>query len=85
VLPHLSLPLATKATLVALVKPQYELDTKDLTGGGRVRDPRRARRALDWVLDSLDETGWWVRTWAEVPPGPEQQNREYFVLAHRAE
>jgi len=80
-LPDLAFPLAPGAHLLALVKPQYEVSARERTGGGRVKSGSSARRAVDRVLDCLWEQGWRILARQDIEPGPDQSNRETFVLA----
>jgi 23S rRNA (cytidine1920-2'-O)/16S rRNA (cytidine1409-2'-O)-methyltransferase len=83
VLPALRLPLAPAARLAALVKPQFELPARARTGSGRVRDVREAARVLAAVAAAATESGWRVTARGPAPQGPDQLNREYFILARR--
>ena len=83
VLPKLRLPLAPEALLIALVKPQFEAPPSALTAGGRLRDPQLAERLLAAVLDCARAEGWEPLVSEPVEPGPDQRQREYFVLARR--
>lgn len=84
VLPALRLPLARETLLVALVKPQFEAESRDLTAAGRLRKPARAQALLESVLDCAQECGWTILATEPVEPGPDQKNREFFFLARRS-
>ncbi len=79
VLPVLfSLPIPT---LLALVKPQFEVGRADAgKGRGVIRDPALHRKVLEEVLFAADETGYCFRglTYSKLP-GP-KGNLEYFLL-----
>lgn len=81
VLPKLKLPLAAGARLVALIKPQFEAPSGALTAGGRLRDAALAERLRDKVLDCAQVQGWAILAVEAVEPGPDQRQREFFVLA----
>jgi 23S rRNA (cytidine1920-2'-O)/16S rRNA (cytidine1409-2'-O)-methyltransferase len=83
VLPKLRLPLAPRALLIALVKPQFEAPPSALTAGGRLRDPELGERLLAAVLECARAEGWEPLASEAVEPGPDQRQREYFVLARR--
>jgi len=83
VLPKLRLPLAPRALLIALVKPQFEAPPAALTAGGRLRDPGLAERLVAAVLDCARAEGWESLASEPVEPGPDQRQREFFVLARR--
>jgi 23S rRNA (cytidine1920-2'-O)/16S rRNA (cytidine1409-2'-O)-methyltransferase len=78
VLPALAAALAPGGTLLALVKPQFELG-KGRVRGGVVRDPAERREALVAVGLAARELGLAVRGFAPSGlPGP-KGNRETFV------
>jgi len=83
VLPALRLPLAPGARLVALVKPQFELPARARTSSGRVRRDRDAEQVLDAVAAAAEASGWGGTSRGQAPRGPDQLNREYFILARR--
>jgi len=81
VLPALAPLLAAEGTLLALVKPQFELQPKDIGKGGLVKSPtsyaeveRKLREACDGL--QLDVTDWLP----SVVTGGDG-NREFFVRA----
>jgi len=83
VLPSIRLPFARKARIIALVKPQFEAESRELTAAGRLRNPARAEAILESVLDCARDCGWTILAKEPVEPGPDQKNREFFFLAHR--
>src|SRR5205809_3582237 len=77
---------AERATLVALIKPQFEAGAKQVGKGGVVRDPAIhqavCRRVSDWV-DA--QPGWNVVGIAESPIQGPAGNREFLLYARRGE
>jgi 23S rRNA (cytidine1920-2'-O)/16S rRNA (cytidine1409-2'-O)-methyltransferase len=75
---------ATKAQLVALVKPQFEAGTAYVGKGGVVRDPEIHRevceRAAAWVAS---QSGWSVVGVVESPILGPEGNREFLLYARR--
>ncbi|MEM6489687.1 MAG: TlyA family RNA methyltransferase [Pseudomonadota bacterium] len=70
------------ATLVALVKPQFEVGRASLGKGGIVRDAAARRGALEAVAAWLAETqGWRVLGTADSPIEGGDGNREYLIAA----
>jgi 23S rRNA (cytidine1920-2'-O)/16S rRNA (cytidine1409-2'-O)-methyltransferase len=68
-------------TLLALVKPQFEVGRADAgKGRGVIRDPALHRAVLAEVIFAADETGYFFRdlTYSRLP-GP-KGNLEYFLL-----
>lgn len=72
------------ADLIALVKPQFEMDSRSEVGrGGVVRDDAARVAALARVIDWLTEGGWTVRETADSPIVGGDGNREYLLWATR--
>ena len=72
------------ADLIALVKPQFEQESRSEIGkGGVVTDPAARQAALDKVSAWLAERGWSVRETAESPVSGGDGNREWLVRAAR--
>ena len=74
--------LAENATLVALVKPQFEVGRKDVGAGGIVRDSSRQKEAVDKITSHLDRLGFNLRGVTESPIRGAEGNREFLVCAH---
>ena len=75
---------APGARLVALIKPQFQLDRAAIGKGGIVRDPERRREACDFVTQWLDsQSGWSVLGVTESPITGAKGNIEYLVAAAR--
>jgi 23S rRNA (cytidine1920-2'-O)/16S rRNA (cytidine1409-2'-O)-methyltransferase len=74
-----------EGTLIALVKPQFEVGREVASRGkGVVRDPAARSHAVQEVLDALGGAGFEVVDRRDsVLPGP-KGNLEVFVLARRA-
>jgi 23S rRNA (cytidine1920-2'-O)/16S rRNA (cytidine1409-2'-O)-methyltransferase len=71
--------------LIALVKPQFEQESRaDIGKGGIVTDPDARQAALDKVSAWLEEQGWRVRETAESPVTGGDGNREWLLWADRA-
>jgi len=72
------------AELIALVKPQFEQESRsDVGKGGIVTDPEARRAALDKVSAWLEGQGWRVREAAESPVIGGDGNREWLLWAAR--
>jgi 23S rRNA (cytidine1920-2'-O)/16S rRNA (cytidine1409-2'-O)-methyltransferase len=81
VLPAVTGCLAQGGELLALVKPQFELDRKRVGKGGVVRSPDDRRAAIVAVAQAARELGLPLRGVASSGlPGP-KGNRETFVWA----
>jgi 23S rRNA (cytidine1920-2'-O)/16S rRNA (cytidine1409-2'-O)-methyltransferase len=72
------------ADLVALVKPQFEMEDRSQVGrGGVVRDAGAREAALARVCDWLAASGWGVRATMESPITGGDGNVEFLLWARR--
>ena len=84
VLPAVAGVLARRGTIVALVKPQFEVGRGRVGKGGVVRDPARRAEAVAGVRTAAEQLGLAVRGEAEsVLSGP-KGNREVFIWLARS-
>ena len=84
VLPAVAGVLAPRGTIVALVKPQFEVGRGRVGKGGVVRDPARRAEAVAGVRTAAERLGFAVRGEAEsVLSGP-KGNREVFIWLARS-
>jgi 23S rRNA (cytidine1920-2'-O)/16S rRNA (cytidine1409-2'-O)-methyltransferase len=82
----LDVPLALAApecTLVALIKPQFEVGRGEVGKGGVVRDPALHARVCSEVRTWLEESGWSVHGIVESPITGPEGNVEFLVYATR--
>lgn len=85
VLPAALALAAPEADLVALVKPQFEMENRAAVGrGGVVRDAGARQAALERVVDWLTTQGWTVRETAESPIVGGDGNVEFLLWARRS-
>ncbi len=75
---------APHATLIALVKPQFEAGPADVGKGGLVKDAAVHARVLAEVADWLTSIGWRVDGSAESPVEGGSGAREHLIKASRA-
>ncbi|MEO0682058.1 MAG: TlyA family RNA methyltransferase [Pseudomonadota bacterium] len=73
------------ATLVALVKPQFEVGRARLGKGGVVRDPAARAEAAARIARFLETSGWRVLGETESPIEGGDGNREALIAARKAE
>jgi 23S rRNA (cytidine1920-2'-O)/16S rRNA (cytidine1409-2'-O)-methyltransferase len=79
VLPPVAAALRAGGTVVALVKPQFEVGRSRVGKGGVVRDPAVRAEAVERVRREVEGTGLWARGEADsVLHGP-RGNREVFL------
>ncbi|MCX7977525.1 MAG: TlyA family RNA methyltransferase [Bdellovibrionaceae bacterium] len=73
--------LSPGGKLLALVKPQFELSRKDLSGKGVVKDAKMYARVEERVRQSLADNNFDVLDWFESSLMGKDGNREFFVYA----
>lgn len=74
-------PLMDKdASVISLIKPQFEVGRYDVGKGGIVKDEQRIRSAIEEVKKAGRALGLIPKEEAESPREKERKNREYFVL-----
>ncbi|MDR6954547.1 23S rRNA (cytidine1920-2'-O)/16S rRNA (cytidine1409-2'-O)-methyltransferase [Ancylobacter sp. 3268] len=83
VLPAALSHAAPNASLVALVKPQFEVGREHLSKGGIVRDRAARLTAVDRVVARLGELGWLVTHRLASPILGGDGNEEYLLVAAR--
>ena len=74
---------APRATLVALIKPQFEVGRGEVGKGGVVRDPALHARVCGEVRDWLETVGWDVLGIAPSPITGPEGNVEFLIAATR--
>jgi 23S rRNA (cytidine1920-2'-O)/16S rRNA (cytidine1409-2'-O)-methyltransferase len=85
ILPAVVAFAAPSATIVALVKPQFEAGREDVGAGGIVRDAAVHARVVADVIDAAHRIGW---ERAGVDPSPitgAEGNREFLLWLRRSE
>lgn len=75
--------VAPAATLVALVKPQFEVTRGEVGKGGIVRDPALHARVCGEVADWLEGSGWRVLGLTPSPITGSEGNVEFLIAARR--
>jgi 23S rRNA (cytidine1920-2'-O)/16S rRNA (cytidine1409-2'-O)-methyltransferase len=71
--------LADRATVIPLIKPQFEAGKSDVGKGGVVRDPAVHRRVLAEVLTAAGEMGYTVRGLTRSPLKGPSGNIEFLA------
>ena len=73
--------LADNATLIALIKPQFEVGRKDVGAKGIVRDEDKLKEVNDKIISYLSELGFKIKGLVESPIKGSGGNRESLVCA----
>lgn len=74
---------AAQCTLVALIKPQFEVGRGEVGKGGVIRDPALHIRVCEEVRSWLDSKGWIVAGLVESPITGPEGNVEFLIWATR--
>lgn len=74
---------APRCTLVALIKPQFEVRREEVGKGGIVRDPTLHQRVCSEVRDWLENEGWRILGVTESPITGSEGNVEFLIAAER--
>ena len=79
ILPAVRSFLAPNGTVVALIKPQFEVGKADVGKGGIVRDPEKRQAAVDRIVAVAAALGFEVRGLVESPVKGAEGNVEYLL------
>ncbi|WP_040464341.1 TlyA family RNA methyltransferase [Erythrobacter sp. NAP1] len=74
---------AQECQLVALIKPQFEVEKHEVGKGGVVRDPALHERVCNEVREWLEGLGWDIEGIVESPITGPQGNVEFLISARR--
>ncbi|AWW75189.1 TlyA family rRNA (cytidine-2'-O)-methyltransferase [Erythrobacter sp. KY5] len=74
---------APQCQLVALIKPQFEVEKREVGKGGVVRDPALHERVCNEVRQWLEGLGWDIEGIVESPITGPQGNVEFLISARR--
>ena len=84
VLPAVVAAASVRAEFLILVKPQLELDRKDIGAGGIVRDASLHKRAIERVKTAAEAAGLRVEGVRPSRLAGAEGNQEFFLYARRA-
>lgn len=71
------------ATLVTLVKPQFEARRSQVGSGGIVRDPQVHQEVLEKIIRGVENFGFISKGWIESPIKGAGGNKEFLVCFNR--
>lgn len=83
ILPAVSKWLAEKATIVALIKPQFEARREEIGEGGIITDPLVHDRVIQEVVSMLPTVGLTLRGVLPSPILGTEGNKEFLLWAER--
>ena len=84
VIPAVLKLLAGNASLLALIKPQFEVGKKEVGKGGVVRDPALHRQVIEGITQFSRESGLDVMGVCESPITGPAGNKEFFIFARKS-
>ena len=79
------LACAPIADFIFLIKPQFELQRRDLNSQGVVSDPERRRYGLEQALEGLSEAGFRLLSLAQSPMTGGKKNVEFLAYCRAGE
>ena len=83
VIPAVLNHIAADAALLALIKPQFEVEKKDLGAGGVVENPAQHRRVIEELVSFCGENHLDVVGVCESPLIGPAGNREFFIYSRK--
>ncbi|RAL43380.1 hypothetical protein DM860_012521 [Cuscuta australis] len=72
------------ATLVTLIKPQFEARRNQVGGGGIVRDPLVHQEVVEKIVNGVQSYGFQCKGWIESPLKGAEGNTEFLACFYRA-
>jgi len=83
VVPPVSRLLTSRAFIIALIKPQFEVAKERVGKGGVVRDPAEHARVVEELVRFFSGAGWSVESSLASPLKGPKGNREFLVYLRR--
>jgi len=83
ILPAIVRVAASGAIFLNLIKPQFELDRRDIGKGGIVRDPELHKKAIDGVVSAASSLGLEIGGVLPSRIAGTEGNQEFFLHARR--
>ncbi len=83
VIPPVSRLLLDEAFIVALIKPQFEVEKDQVGKGGVVRDPSLREEVVDNLIQFFEEADWQVEGYTPSPILGPKGNQEYLISLKR--
>lgn len=83
VIPPVSHLLLDDAFIIALIKPQFEVEKDQVGKGGVVRDPSLRKKVVDNLVQFFEEADWHVKGYTPSPILGPKGNQEYLIYLKR--
>ncbi|MCK5427261.1 MAG: TlyA family RNA methyltransferase, partial [Thermodesulfovibrionia bacterium] len=84
VIPRVSQFLTPEGTIIALIKPQFEVERKDIGKGGVVREEKKRQEVIDKIIKNVCQLGFEVKGVMQSPLVGPKGNIEYFIYIKRS-
>ncbi|GAB4534771.1 MAG: TlyA family rRNA (cytidine-2'-O)-methyltransferase [Thermodesulfovibrionia bacterium] len=75
--------LSPNGEIIALIKPQFELQKRDVGKGGVVRDGQKRLKAVERIVEGVNAMGLDIKGIFESPVHGPRGNIEYFIYLKR--
>ncbi|MBI5674681.1 MAG: TlyA family RNA methyltransferase [Nitrospirae bacterium] len=75
--------LKASGEIIALIKPQFEVERKDVRKGGVVRDEAKRFEVIEKIKDAVSDMGLEVKGLAESPVRGPKGNAEFLIYLSR--
>ncbi|MBT0662774.1 TlyA family RNA methyltransferase [Geobacter pelophilus] len=85
ILPHVIILIKPLATIIALIKPQFEVGRGEVGKGGVVRDESKHQEVVDKVKSLAGELGLKVKGVVESPITGPKGNREFLIYLGKSD
>ncbi|GAB2282388.1 hypothetical protein Dimus_016933 [Dionaea muscipula] len=83
VMPAVVKVMEEEATLITLVKPQFEAQRSQVGKGGIVKDPQVHQEVLEKIINGVETFGFHTNGWIESPLKGADGNKEFLVHFNR--
>ena len=83
VVPPVSHLLLDDAFIIALIKPQFEVEKDQVGKGGVVRDPSLRKEVVENLVQFFEEADWLVKGYTPSPILGPKGNQEYLIYLKR--
>jgi 23S rRNA (cytidine1920-2'-O)/16S rRNA (cytidine1409-2'-O)-methyltransferase len=83
ILPNAFQLITADGMILALIKPQFELQRQDVGRGGIVRDPALHRKAQDKIVNFVESSGHCVTGLFPSPVTGADGNQEFFICIRK--
>jgi 23S rRNA (cytidine1920-2'-O)/16S rRNA (cytidine1409-2'-O)-methyltransferase len=81
IIPVIQSLLAPGATIIILIKPQFEVGKGEVGKGGIVKDPAKHQRVIDDIIAFCESLGFEIMGWIPSPVLGAKGNREFLLGA----